>query len=434
MRFLIFLSLVLINTSARADFAAAEQACRVRADAGLFKGVQIGMISSAGVQTGSCGEISSSAAFELGSISKAFAGIILAKMSLDGKASLSAPIATYVPELKGSFSGTVTTAELATHMARLPRDFPGSYGQFSESQLVDFLKSYQPDPVKFPVGGRNYSNLGFATLGLVISRIYEKPFAEVVQQEILTPLRMGDTGFATQPQSPVNLTQGYDVLLEPAQYHSLSDLSVAWGGVISDLSDMMIFLNANLDPDNSPLGLAITLSQAQGLGWDSLPGEKPVWKSGGMTDGFSTIMELDSSKNLGVIILGNEFSSPSIDPLGDIAMGKKDSSTFPTLPDAFLNQVIGIYQTADHTQSMQVISVHGNYLGILVPNSIPVRLLSLAGSSTRFSADNGSVSYDRVEFSAAPTGTGFIGFDYLAVVGWDANNQPIFQTTHFVKQ
>ena len=39
-----------------------------------------------------------------------------------------------------------------------------------------------------------YNNLDFVVLGLIIEKLYQKSWAEVLQEKILTPLEMNKTG------------------------------------------------------------------------------------------------------------------------------------------------------------------------------------------------------------------------------------------------
>jgi CubicO group peptidase (beta-lactamase class C family) len=53
-----------------------------------------------------------------------------------------------------------------------------------------------------------YSNIGFAILGLTLSKIEDKPFIELVQEKILIPLEMNTTYFKVPDNQKENVAIG----------------------------------------------------------------------------------------------------------------------------------------------------------------------------------------------------------------------------------
>lgn len=427
-------------SSASADTSAVQTACLNRINAGLIHGAVVGMISADGTESEVfCGDSASDReGYELGSISKSFVGITLAKLSLRGKIDLDGPISAYVPEFQNTYVGTVTARQLATHSARLIRNFPAgaqvsSWG-YDEAQLIDFLKSYEPDPKVFPPGIRVYSNLGFGTLGLVLSRVEVQGIEDLLRTEILQPLNLADTGFITSAAKPEALVQGFDVLLQPVTYGPISVPAVAAGGLFSDLHDMMIFLAANLRPDHSELGQAMQLSQKLGLGWDSLPGVLPTWKDGLMS-GFATDIRFDPTQGTGTIALGNETNSPSVVTIDSIAFGAPDKATQVQLGSDFLTQVDGKYVSADGLVEIDVSTFHQSYLSIVIKQSGQTylgRLLTVQGSASKFWVDNGSDSFDEFEFKIDPE-THAVEATYFNHEGEAPDGSPLYEVTDFSK-
>jgi CubicO group peptidase (beta-lactamase class C family) len=410
--FKLFFSLLIsliFAPKAFADVAAVQKACANRLDAKLISAAVIGVIENGAPQEIYCGNpVSSRVSFEIGSISKSFAGILAAKLSLQKRLDLEAPLSLYVPELRGSFVGTATVHQLATHTARLVRSYTGTNStswNYDEAGLIGFLKAYKPSPIDFPVGSRTYSNLGFGTLALVLSRVSGLPYQQLLVNEILKPLALNDTGAIELERKPLSLAQGYDLLLSPLDYWGVSDLAIAAGGVYSDLHDMLIFLQANLIPDKTELGRAIVLSQNLGLGWDSLPGTLPTWKNGLMADGFATMIAFDPSRKTGTIVLSNIINGPSITAIGWVAMGSPDKSHQLNLEKSFLASVSGSYSDSQGKFKITVKPFDQRFLGIELKAlgvSYRERLLSIAGETSRFSVDNGIDTQDQIEFSLDP--------------------------------
>jgi CubicO group peptidase (beta-lactamase class C family) len=410
-----------------------KKACQKRVDGALIQGVAFASIQASSENMILCGDASSNHdVYELGSISKSFTGIALAKFSVENRVNLDHPIVEYIPELLGTDMGKVTPRQLATHTAGLIRDYAGSEQPwlYTEKGLITFLKGFTPN--HFPAGSRNYSNVGFGTIALVLSRIAGKSFQAVVQSEILDPLKMNETAFNTADVPPKNLVDGHDVLLNVGQVIQLSDLAAAAGGVTSDLHDMMIYLRSNMHPDTSILGQAITLSHDQGLGWDSLPGKLPTWKDGAMTDGFSTIIEFNPKKNIGVVVLGSVFDVSSIESLGNIAMTGADTYQVVKLTPDFLNSVTGQYETADNKTEMDISAFRQSFLQARLAqdkSTESVRLLSL-GEPMRFGVDDGLSSTDQLLFAVDPQ-TQVVTITYFSYEKTDASGKPVYRSVVF---
>jgi CubicO group peptidase (beta-lactamase class C family) len=413
-----------------------KKACQNRVDGALLQGVAIASIDASSENLILCGDAASNHdVYELGSISKSFTGIALAKFAVENRVNLDHPIAEYIPELLGTDMGKVTSRQLATHTAGLIRDFAGTEQPwlYTEKGLITFLKAFKPN--HYPAGSRNYSNVGFGTIALVLSRISGKNFQALIQSEILDPLKMNETAFNTETVPPKNLVDGHDVLLNVSQVMQLSDLATAAGGVTSDLHDMMIYLRNNLHPDTSFLGQAITLSHDQGLGWDSLPGKLPTWKDGAMSDGFSTIIEFNPKKNIGVVVLGNVFNVSSIETLGNIAMTATDAYQVIKLNPDFLNSATGQYFSDDNKTEIDISPFRQSFLQARLSqgnNAESVRLLSLA-DPLRFIIDDGLNATDQLSFSVDPQ-TQAVMVTYFGYQKTDSSGKPVYRNVTFHKK
>jgi len=426
-------------TTIAAIVLALTQAFTARQDVGLIRGAGIVVMQDGEIQTMHLGDAANDhSRFELGSISKSFAGVALAMAVNDRLVDLDKPISEYVPELSGTFVGTVTARELATHSAGLGMSYMSPAGvqtdHDSEADLIAFLRGYQQ---VYPLGQRQYSNLGFHTLALVLSRVRGKPYSSLVREEILQPLGMGETDFITSAVRPTLLLQGYAVTLDPWTYDWFSDLACGAGGVYSDIFDMTKYLVANSHPDESPLGQAMALSHVEGLGWDSHPGETPVWKNGAMVAGFSTYMGFDPASGSGTVVLTNVLDLTVTMGLGQIAMGGQDDSLPAEAFTSFSVDTLvafdgGKYVSADGRLGLNFHAMPGGFLKIDevtdgVP--LPVRLLNYRAGVALVNNGPGIddiVVYD-VKSPAKLTYKEFMN-------QWDEKGQPVFQDILFTRQ
>lgn len=377
----------------------------------LIRGLSVAIVENGRTTFQSLGDADSEfALFEIGSVSKAFAGVAAAKLSLTGKIALDAPISTYLPELQGTYAGTVTTRQLGTHTAFLGRELMTSSGAISdypEAEVISFLKKYAPDPALFPPGTREYSNLGFVTLGLVLSRVENKSYQAVIRDEVLTPLQMSRTGFITSSARPQGLLRGHDVLLREGRYGRFSDLRCATGGIFSDAHEMALFLNANIHPDSSLIGRALKLSQEAGLGWDSKPGILPIEKNGAMEDGFASKLKFTPGApaapgtGKGIVVLTNVKNSSLTDSLAEQGLGGADSNIFKvsSYDAAYISSTGGTYLSGESEFKITIfpfqekfiaariehgtsgLAVNARLFAMKISQAVPERLVLLDGTA-----------------------------------------------------
>jgi CubicO group peptidase (beta-lactamase class C family) len=184
--------------------------------------------------------------YRIGSISKSFVAVCVMRLRDEGRLDLSDEIGAHVPEL-GHLP--VTIAQLLSHTAGLPAETPAPWwervpgGDFAA--LV--VSSLQREQLRWRPGRRfHYSNVGYAVLGELVSRVRRTPLFEVVSEELLQPLGMSRTsvrpvaphaeGFAVHPHAPLVLAEPeHDAgAMAPAGqlWSTIADLA-RWSGVVA---------------------------------------------------------------------------------------------------------------------------------------------------------------------------------------------------------
>ena len=409
-----------------------------RAQNGLLSGASIGVFGPQDLEVPlklTFGEARSSRdRFEIGSISKSFTGILLSKLILEGKISLDAPIENIIPELKGSFAGSVSAHLLATHSARLVDDTSGEE-IFREADLINYLKGYKPG-LDRPAGERHYSNLGFMTLSLLISRTTGDSFVNGIKAQIFKPLQMTGSGYLNKKNVFRRILQPHTDLLEITSYDFLLDLADATGGIFSNLDDMSKFLRANLYPQTAPtLTEAILFSQKLGLGWDSDPGASVLWKNGAMT-GFGSMIRLSPITHSGAVVLCNSRCTLSASALATIAMGGADQfkADLP-LSDDLKSSVVGTYLDSTGKYAVDVLETSAGFLGLhfhkaSVSSYYSLRLRRLGENKFSVYDGIGATSNDFVEFGIEAA-TGKKQVQYFEMTSTDSSGNPVFSETVF---
>lgn len=242
--------------------------------------------------------------FEIGSVTKTFTGIIFAGLVLENKLSADDLVQKFIPELKGTFAGSISLSQLALHTSLLPRvpeDLTNSqnpYAEYSLKDLVRYLKTVQP--VAKPI----YSNTGFALLGAVEAIAASQSYEELLSTRITKPLRMKDTATFVTVQSSLRFIVGHDETLRSVPHWDFDVIAPA-GAIRSTTDDLLLFAQANLLPDGSPLGEAIRLSQKEGWGWDSKSINLPFPYKNGGTAGFSSALLIYPASKIAILGVTN---------------------------------------------------------------------------------------------------------------------------------
>lgn len=141
--------------------------------------------------------------FRIGSTSKALTATALARLVDAGMIDLDAPISTYIENLPNPDWAPITPRQLASHMAGLPHyeengDWIGLYKTIAlRSHYVsmsDALEIFDGSPLLYRPGEDfHYSSLGTVLLGAVISAAAEKPFLQVMDEQVFGPNDMKST-------------------------------------------------------------------------------------------------------------------------------------------------------------------------------------------------------------------------------------------------
>lgn len=153
--------------------------------------------------------------FRIASMSKAFTALAILKLRDAGKLSLDAPAERYVPELARwsyptSDSPKITVRDLLHHIAGFVEDNPWGDRQqpLSERDFTAMLRA----GVSFanaPGIRMEYSNLGFAILGRIVSNVSGVRYQDYIGREIMAPLGMTATGYDIFASPPGSRAIGY---------------------------------------------------------------------------------------------------------------------------------------------------------------------------------------------------------------------------------
>jgi serine-type D-Ala-D-Ala carboxypeptidase/endopeptidase len=289
---------------------------------GTGAGVAIGVVEHGVRRVFTFGAAKPDSIFEIGSISKTFTALLLARMVAEGKVKFDDPVRELLPPgtVAKPEGAEITLLDLATQHSGLPRmpdnfhpaDPSNPYADYHAAELYHFLASHgvgRPPAPEFL-----YSNLGFGLLGQALANRAGISYAALLEREIAGPLALKDTVVSLSPDHQARFLPGHDAEHRPAHAWDLDALAGA-GAIRSTAGDMLTYLEAQLHPEKFP-PLSAAIAQTHDLRADSMPGMRIglawlyvskqgfYWHNGG-TGGFSSYAFFDPKNDCAGIVLVN---------------------------------------------------------------------------------------------------------------------------------
>ena len=190
--------------------------------------------------------------FEIGSITKGFLGLVLARAAAEHKIALEDPVnsasSLNLPDFEGR---EITWREVANHTSGLPRlpanlvpqDPLQPYWDYDARQLKEFLSKYRLSSKPGTIS--EYSNLGAGIVGYSLEQLYGEPLEKILRSTILDPAGMPDTTILLSSHHALKMApvflNGEEV---PYWQWKADSVMQGAGSLKSTLSDMLHFLEA----------------------------------------------------------------------------------------------------------------------------------------------------------------------------------------------
>ena len=192
--------------------------------------------------------------YRIASMSKSFTAMAILKLRDEGKLVLTDPVKKYIPQFEKVSPLTTDAAEitiqnLMTMSAGFPEDNPWGDRQLSDTDAE--LMALVENGISFanaPGIHYEYSNLGFALLGKIVSNVSGMPYQQFITTQILQPLGMNDSKWEFSEVPETQLALGYR--WEDEQWKEepmLHDGSYgAMGGMLCSIEDFSKYVALHL--------------------------------------------------------------------------------------------------------------------------------------------------------------------------------------------
>ena len=190
--------------------------------------------------------------FRVGSVSKLFTAVVMARLIERGAIDLDAPVQQYVPSFPDK-GARITPRLLAAHRAgiRAYYDDMEAINRTHYASVTAALAPFADDPLVAAPGSQFvYSNYGYVLLSAAIEGAAREPFLDLMLREVFEPLSMNATVPDDISRSLPDRSAHYDVETPFSPDGSLvpsppNDFSSKWasGGFLSTAEDLARFGN-----------------------------------------------------------------------------------------------------------------------------------------------------------------------------------------------
>ena len=181
--------------------------------------------------------------YEIGSLTKTFTAALINKAISEGKADLNAAIDVYLPLPEGNHYPTIL--ELLTHTSgycsyyfenpMVGNFFAGrnSFCGVTREMVLEKIKSHDMSLGNY---GFDYSNFGYAVLGLVLESVYETDYTALVNDYVQSDLGLASTKISEHDGDLGNLWDW-----------EANDAYLSAGALTSDIADMLAYAQMQLN-------------------------------------------------------------------------------------------------------------------------------------------------------------------------------------------
>jgi D-alanyl-D-alanine carboxypeptidase len=201
---------------------------------------------------------SAKTAYAIGSVTKSITAQTALRLAAQGKISLDATVASYLPDYDGP-AKAVTVRQLLTHTSGLP-DYafiPGFVTDWwKEYDRHEPTKAFEKLPLQFEPGTQfRYTNSGFHLVGMIIEKVTGKPYEDAVREVLLDPYGLSNIRYgAREPLMPFR-ARGYRLAPGGALTNAPAldmDVALSSGGFTGTADDLARYAEIINDPAKTP--------------------------------------------------------------------------------------------------------------------------------------------------------------------------------------
>jgi CubicO group peptidase (beta-lactamase class C family) len=297
--------------------------------------------------------------FLIYSVSKIITGVVVLQLVEAGKIDLDAPARRYIPQLEVNpgrlgEQPEILIRHLLAHRSGWRREKVGLPVRLVESGIetgVSLEEAIAREPLRYrPGADTSYSNLNYALLARIVESVEGKPYSQVLDERLLTPLGMVDSSSGLPADAVDRAAVGHlrrfslmDWMMRylyPSGFRKklvdrrpgffeqvLVPFEVGipgYGDVVASARDLGIFLRFQLDETDEVFERALSWHsrrrmrdpQLGSFSWStSLARGHRIFSHTGGGPGFKSYLAIIPELGFGMAVLANRFVPPTPHPL-----------------------------------------------------------------------------------------------------------------------
>lgn len=259
--------------------------------------------------------------FRIASITKLFTAMLIVQLASENKLKLHASISSYLPDYPKPNGDLVTVDHLRNHTSGIISftDIPGLRMEQRYHSHEEIMALFAGSALLFTPGEKyEYSNSGYYLLGVIIEKVTGKSYEQVLQERILSPLQMNNSGYDHHRTILKNRATGYKREWNHRYFVNSGhvDMSIPFsaGGIYSTVEDLFLFDQGLYSEKLLSKAYMDTLYDPEDGYWEMRVGntEDKVRINGheGGIDGFNTLLTRIPSNRSTIILFNNTYWAP----------------------------------------------------------------------------------------------------------------------------
>lgn len=251
--------------------------------------------------------------YRIGSISKTYTATLVLKAMENKKLAIDQTIDIFFPNIVNA--NRITIEQLLNHRSGIhnftadPDYLSWSTDKKTETELLAIIEKGDSD---FEPGSKyKYSNSNYVLLTLILEKIEGKPYSQLIQESIITPLGLEKTYVGSKINIKRNESYSYNISPNWVKQPE-TDMSIPLGAgaIVANPSDILKFADALfkgkiIKPESLNLMTSIQNNYGLGLVVNNFE-DKKAYGHGGAIDGFSSDFLYFPNEDVGIALISNK--------------------------------------------------------------------------------------------------------------------------------
>ena len=264
-------------------------------------------------------------AFEIVSITKQFTATAILMLQEKKLLSVQDPLSKYIPDYPNG--DEIKIYNLLNHTSGI-HDYVESAESIESGEytytLEELIELFENEPLDFNTGTEfEYSNSNYILLGYIIEKVSKKNYKDYIEENILKPLNLSNTGFLSNKAAIKDNAIGYDTIDNSEnEYEKAIDtegsLIASAGEIYSTIEDLYrweeaLYAGEIINKQSLKEMFTPNLSD-YGYGWFINEGDKgnKSISHGGNLSGYTSYVKRNIDKKYLIIILSNRDNDPYV--------------------------------------------------------------------------------------------------------------------------